>query len=153
MLTEICAYLHNWFDIDEYHKKLPHIAGKITIENGVLDGLSDLVINGQLFYIYGSILNDGVYMYNDELELKDESFIGLVQSMRVEPDFLKIAADIEAWDAKYNVVGNEALSPFNSESFGGYSYSKSSGSNSSGSATTSPAIMAYAGKLNRWRKI
>ena len=156
MLTEICAYLKNWFDIDEYHKKLPRLEGTFTISNGTLPDLEDLLIDGQYFYIYGSYFNDGVHEYNNKLVLKDETFFGLVQSMRIEPDFLKLVADIEAWEEKYSGVDSAAMSPFNSESFGGYSYSKSGGGNSEGSGSAGNAAdpkSVFKSRLNRWRKL
>ena len=154
MLTEICTYLHNWFDIDEYHKKLPHMRGHIYFEGGHYADLPFIAKKGQYFYIHGSIFNDGVYKYTDELELVDEDFVGVVQSMIIPKELLSLVAEIEEWSDKYNRVGSEALSPFNSESFGGYTYSKSaggSGSGSSGSATD--PISVFAKRLNKWRKL
>ena len=152
MLTELCAYLKNWFDEDEFHKKLPHWEGEFTIENGKID-LGGKILDGQLFRIYGSILNDGVYLYNSELQLKDEVFKGLIQSMRTEPDFVAIAAEINAWLEKYGTATSTAMSPFNSESFGGYSYSKSSGgANDSSKSATNPEAV-FGARLARWKKI
>ena len=154
MLTEICGYLKNWFDIDEYHRKLPRLEGEFTISDGKLPDLENLLIKGQYFYIYGSFFNDGVHEYTDELVLKDETFEGLVQSMRIEPDFLKLVSDIEAWEAKYGGIDSTAMSPFNSESFGGYSYSKSNGSNESGgTGNAADPKSVFKSRLNRWRKL
>lgn len=155
MLTEICGYLNNWFDVDEYHKKLPRLEGEFTITDGKLADLDNLLIMGQCFYIYGSYLNDGVYKYTEDLRLVNETFTGIVQSMRVEPEFLKICDEIEAWQEKYGNVDSLAMSPFNSESFGGYSYSKSSGGSSDGSSSMSAAdpLSLFKKRLNRWRKL
>lgn len=155
MLTEICAYLNNWFDIDEYHAKLPRLEGTYTISDGILPALDELLIKGQCFYIYGSYLNDGVYKYTDDLELTDETFTGLIQSMRVDPSFLALCDEIEAWQKKYGTTNSVAMSPFNSESFGGYSYSKSSGSGADGGSVSMAAnpITVFAKRLNRWKKL
>ena len=58
------------------------------------------------------------------------------------------------WSDKYLGVDSAAMSPFNSESFGGYSYSKSGGSSSSGNVDLSGTWQgAFADRLNNWRKI
>ena len=153
MLTEVCAYLKNWFDVDEYHKKLPRMEGKFRVANGSLPELEDLLIKGQCFYIYGSYLNDGVHVYTDELRLNDETFTGLIQSMRVEPDFLKVCQEMEAWETKYGGVDSAAMSPYNSESFGGYSYSKSAGGSGDGARASSDPVSVFGSRLKRWRKL
>lgn len=152
MLTEICDYLNNWFDIDEYHAKLPRLDGKFRIRDGVLPDLEGFLIKGQCFYIYGSYLNDGVYVYDETLRLLDETFTGIIQSMRVEPDFLKLAKEMEEWQDKYGAIGSEAMSPYQSESFGGYSYSKGS-NGKGGSQSGADPFSVYAARLNRWKKL
>ena len=141
-LFEICSYLKNFFirsDAD-IHK------GEFTIENG---GLSlDFLVNGQYFRIVGSALNDGVYKYGDEsLTLLDETFDGAVWAMYVPADFVILASEISSW-----VVNNaDALnSPYQSESFGGYSYSKGSGA---GEGTAYSWQNQFASRLNPWRRL
>ena len=154
MLTEICGYLKNWFDIDEYHRKYPRLEGSFTISNNTLPELDDLLVKGQCFYIYGSFLNDGVYIYNDDLKLRDERFKGFIQSMKIPSELLNICAEIEAWQEKYGGVNSQAMSPYNSESFGGYSYSKSAGNSSNtGNVSASDPISMFASRLNKWRKL
>lgn len=154
MLTEICAYLHNWFDVDEFHKKLPHLVGHIYIENGHFADLPFIAKPNQYFYIQGSVFNDGVHQYTEDLILKDEAFIGTVQAMIIPPDLITLAAEIEAWAEKYSKVGSVALSPFNSESFGGYLYNKSNGGSATGNgADAADPVSVFAQRLNRWRKI
>lgn len=152
MLADLCAYLKNWFDEDEYHHKLPRWKDTFTIENGVIN-LSGKVADGQMFRIYGSMLNDGVYIYDSKLSLKDETFTGLIQSMRTDPDFLIVAKEIEEWLAKYGAVDSAAMSPFSSESFGGYSYSKSIGNGNSDSASGVNPLSDFGARLARWKKI
>lgn len=154
MLTEICAYLNNYFDFDEFHKKYPCLEKEFVISGGELPELSDLLVKGQCFYIYGSVLNDGVYQYTDDLKLKDETFNGLVQSMHTDSGFLELANEIAAWQEKYGGVNSQAMSPFNSESFGGYSYSKSGGGSGSGSSSGTPSWQdVYGKRLQMYKRI
>ena len=149
MLSELCKELRNWFDRDQ-----PHFHGTTTIEGGRItdQDFLDAIKTNQYFRIQGSVFNDGVYKNDDKLELTDEIFVGSVALMAVPNDVLQLSADIDAWIAKYGGVDSEAMSPFNSESFGGYSYSKGgSGANGSGSGASWKS--AFNDRLNRWRKI
>lgn len=152
MLTELCQELRNWFDRDQ-----PKWYGDFEIENGALVLSGDMSLkDGQYFRIVGSALNDGVYQYNMSGEsaqphLVDEEFTGAVWAMAVPPTVVALSADIEDWIGKYGDVVN---SPFQSESFGGYTYSKASGGSNSGvvgSGVTWQAV--FHDRLNRWRKI
>lgn len=150
MLDDVCAYLHNWFDRD-----MEKYFGSITISNGALVGFDDKLQNGQYFRIVGSVFNDGVYQYPAS-DLTDETFEdGAVWAMAIPKGFLDIVADIEAWQAKYGGADSAAMSPYNSESFGGYSYSKGTGGGSDKSASSNPNSWqsAFSGRLARWRKI
>ena len=120
---EVCQYLKNWFDKNRY-------MGEIQIENGALSESYGLLAN-QYFRIIGSTLNnDGVYQY-PITTLTDETFDGAIWGMSLPRAFIALLDDIEAWKARFNSLdtrdGKQAMSPFNSESFGGYSYSKSNG--------------------------
>lgn len=122
-IFEVCQYLKNWFDKNRY-------MGEIQIENGALSESYGLLAN-QYFRIIGSTLNnDGVYQY-PITTLTDETFDGAIWAMSLPRAFIALLNDIEAWKAKFNSLdtqdGKQAMSPFNSESFGGYSYSKSNG--------------------------
>lgn len=136
MLGEICKELNNWFT----HDKDKHF-GTFAISDGTLD-LSYL-LEGQYFRIVGSKLNDGVYQYPIS-SLKDETFDGAVWAMSVPSEVLKLEEDVASWVESY---GATVASPYNSESFGGYSYSKSSGADS---ATWQKTFRA---RLNSWRKV
>lgn len=145
MLGQICQYLRNWFDEDSRHNRLPSWSGEITIAGGELVGFSDRLLDGQYFRVIDSLLNDGVYQY--PAELKDETFDGTVQSMRVPPDVVALDAEITDW-----IVKNEGAinSPYQSESFGGYSYSKGY---SGGTAQGVTWQSQFAARLAPWRKI
>lgn len=144
MLTEICAFLRNWFVRDKF-------IGDFVIANGQLtrsDGSALPLLSGQFFRVIGSIFSDGVHKTDDVLT--DEEFSGAVWSMAVPPDFLALADDIEGW-----VTDNaQAIaSPYASESFAGYSYSLKSGSSTSDGAGGLSWQTQFAARLNPWRKI
>ena len=143
MLTELCQELRNWFDVKR-------IFGTFTIENGSID--VDLQ-EGQYFRIVGSVFNDGVYQNIPEVlsSLHDEVFTGAVWAMAVPPEVIALASDIQSWQEKY---GEASQSPYMSESFGGYSYSKGSGASTAGGGDGSPTWKsAFASRINKWRKI
>ena len=101
----------------------------------------------QYFRIVGSIFNDGVYKNDDELHLTDELFDGAVWLMAVPREIVDLAKEISDWNKKY---GEAINTPYQSESFGGYSYSKASG----GSNGSSPSWQSvFSSRLNKWRKI
>ena len=140
ILTELCQELKNWFcnvetDIHE---------GTFTIKDGTLS-LSFLQ-DGQYFRIVGSVFNDGVHKYG-EAGLQDETFKGTVWEMRVPPSVISLASDIDAWIEKN---GEAVASPYQSESWAGYSYSLKSGGGESGAMDWRTI---FAGSLNRWRKL
>jgi len=140
MLEQICAFIHNFFYGDRY-------SGTFTIENGVLtvDGLVD----GQYFRICDSRLNDGVYRYGVDT-LTDETFNGVVWDMRPPKSFLSLVEEIEAWQQKY---GAAAQSPYQSESFNGYSNSKGSATDASGKSVPVTWQTTFGPYLNHWRKL
>ena len=150
MLNEICAYLNNYFDVNADHVSLPSWNGTFTISEGEID-LEGKVLNGQYFRIQNSIFNDGVYKYPAK-ELVDETFTGKIQAMAVPKEVVEISKQIEDWVSKFGGADSAANSPYTSESFAGYSYSKSGGSSSEG--VSAPAWWAaFGGRLARYRKL
>ena len=153
MLTEICAYLKNYFDRDQ-----PKFYGKFEIVDGVVTSLNDEdmgIISGQYFRIIGSVLNDGVWRYPEEQQpysLQDEKFEGAVWLMAVPPDLVQIAKEISEWQEKYGGIDSQAMSPYTSESFGGYSYSKGQGTIETGNGLSGWKSV-FAGRLSRYKKI
>ena len=152
MLTEICQYLRNWFNRKPDGTMYPKEEGVFTIENGTID--SEILVDGQYFRILGSLFNDGVHKYGDA-DLTDETFSGQVWSMGVPKEVVALSEEIEEWQSKYGSVSNEAMSPFNSESYAGYSYTKSAGGSNStqGGGSGNGWQNAYATRLNAWRKL
>ena len=141
MLEQVMLYIHNFFEKEKHH-------GKFTISGGQLQ--CDFLLDGQYFRIVGSALNDGVYRYPSD-PLADEEFDGEVWALSVPKSLLSLVAEIEDWNGKYASMMD---SPLQSESFGGYSYSKASLSGSNAKYGEPYGWQAkFASRLNHWRKI
>lgn len=140
MLEQVLTHLHNWFQVGIY-------PGTYTIQDGgiTLPFLRDC----QYFRICGSVFNDGLHRYGPEMELlQDETFDGAVWALAVPKTVVELAVEVAAWQEKYGAVVD---SPYTSESFGGYSYSKASGAgDSTGSGGWQAAFRA---RLNPYRKL
>lgn len=136
MITEICAEIRNYF-VKEIH------TGQFKISGGSITPLNFLK-DGQYFRIVGSDLNDGVYQYPAS-NLTDEAFYGAVWAMSVPPSFVALCTEIEAF-AKSDAG---KVSPYTSESFGGYSYTKATDAN--GRPATWQSV--FAKRLNKYRRI
>ena len=141
MLTEICAELRNYFEVPNGR----HF-GKFEISGGSIAPL-DFLQEGQYFRVIGSAFNDGVHQYPAS-DLTDEVFEGAVWAMAVPPTLIALAAEIKDWNNKYGELVN---SPYASESFGGYQYSKAFGAESSGGVVNWETV--FRKQLNRYRKI
>ena len=147
MLEQICAFIHNYF------KTVKH-EGTFTISSGVL--AVDFLVNGQYFLISGSKLNDGVYQYPAQAAqgkppiLADETFTGEIWEMAPPRMFLDLVKEIEAWNDKY---GDASISPYASESFGGYSYTMAQGYASAGGGMLNSWQSIFSSRLNQWRKL
>lgn len=142
-LTELCEEINNWFDLKRYF-------GEFTIEDGTLkDDLG--LLDNQYFRIVGSIFNDGVHQFGTNDSLTDETFDGAVWAMAVPPQVIALLDEMNAWEQKY---GEVFQSPYQSESFAGYSYSKAAGTSSDGSGNASGGVLTvFANKLKHWRKV
>ena len=139
MLEQVLMHLNNWFLVPGgIHE------GTYTIEDG---GITlPFLANGQYFRIVGSVFNDGLHQYPAS-DLKAETFDGTVWALAVPQAVIELAAEIEAWQKKN---GDASVSPYQSESFGGYSYSKATDSASGGAVTWQSAFRS---RLNAWRKL
>lgn len=140
VLTELCQELKNWFcDIDkDIH------SGTFEISNGSVS--LPFLQEGQYFRITGSALNDGVHLYPAD-DLRNETFTGTVWAMRIPPSVVALASEIDDWIEKN---GEAVASPYQSESWGGYSYSLKSGGAESGAVSW---MSVFGSRLNRWRKL
>lgn len=150
MLQQICEYIHNFFI------KEPHV-GTYQIVDGMIS--LPFLKEGQRFWITNSDLNDGVYTYhegmitNDDdtvvVGLSDEDFSGTICAMAVPPAVIALSGEIRLWVEKYGAIIN---SPYQSESFNGYTYTKASGSGADGAG--GPIWQSVFGsRLNAWRKV
>lgn len=141
MLEELMRECRNWFIAPNgvHH-------GVFTIKNG---GISlPFLVEGQYFRIIGSVFNDGVYKYGAG-SLTDETFDGTVWALAVPAAFISLVEDVEEWRNQYESAAN---SPFQSESFAGYSYTmKSEIAAQGGSANGWHG--AFSARLNKWRKL
>lgn len=138
MLENVLRHLNNWFLV-EIHE------GTFTVENGSI-ALPFLQTN-QYFRICGSVFNDGLHQY-PAVDLTDETFTGTVWVLAVPKAVVALAEDIAAWEEKN---GESVASPYQSESFGGYSYTKRSAGSDSG--TLNGWQDAFKSRLNDWRKL
>jgi hypothetical protein len=149
MLTEVCNNLKNWF----WHEQN---IGKITIDGGALycNNKPVDIKQNQYYRIIGSIFSDGIWKYDGEDIPQNEEFDGAIWTLAIPAAFLAIIEEMKEWEAHNGGVDSEMMSPFQSESFGGYSYSKASGGSSSGDSSAAPtAFSVYSKRLNIWRKI
>lgn len=121
MLTRVCRYLKNWFvKSNTGNGDVAVIDGKVYF-NG-----SEIEMNeGQHFALVRTRYVYGVYAYGDEIE--DSEFEGAVWIMDVPKDVLDVVVRMTAWEEANGGSDSPAMSPYQSESFGGYSYSKASG--------------------------
>lgn len=144
MLEQVLAEIHNWFRIrDDADGKHP---GEYTISGGSIS--LPFLQSGQYYRIIGSVFNDGLHKYGDG-ELQDESFSGTIWSLGIPKAVVDLAAEIAAWESKF---GDVIQSPYTSESFGGYSYTKASGG-SADSVGVSGWKDVFRARLNPYRKL
>ena len=139
MLEQVLMNIRRWFPVEGgIH------SGTFTIEGGgiTLPFLAD----GQYFRICGSVFNDGLHQYN-VLDLTDETFTGTIWALAIPKAVIELADEIQKWQEKN---GEASVSPYQSESFGGYSYSKATDAETGGAVTWQSAFKQ---QLSAWRKI
>ncbi len=145
-IGQLCKELNNYFYRERFE-------GRYVVENGVIN-LSELESNGsiqinQYFMINGSVFNDGVYQY-PTTNLEDETFNGVIRTMAVPKDVRDLLSEINTWITKYSDDKN-IDSPYDSESFQGYSYTK--GNNNSDGTDNGSWQQHFMNRMNKWRKI
>ena len=138
MLEQVLMNIRNWFPV----KGGIH-SGTFTIKDGgiTLPFLAD----GQYFRICGSVFNDGLHQYN-VLDLTDETFNGTIWALAIPKAVIELADEIQKWQEKN---GEAASGIYQSESFGGYQYSKQTASD--GGQLTVWSV--FRKRLNQWRKL
>jgi len=144
MLSEICAEIKNYFTYEGDR----HI-GDFAIVDGNITPSFDIPTD--YIRIIGSHKNDGVHKVSDKDLIDEAKFHGSIWVMSPPKAFLDLVKEISDWQAKYGGVDTEAMSPFNSESFGGYTYSKTTRSSGEGASTTWQSL--YSSRLNLYRRI
>ena len=111
-LEEVLRYVNNRFEMEEVH-------GAFSVSGGSLD-VPD-ALEGQYYWVEGSVLNDGLHLHPDTA-MRDEDFTGRVVLLAVPRALADLADEIEEWNSEH---ASEIDGPYQSESFGGYSYTKS----------------------------
>lgn len=153
-ITVYCQECRNYFApaTKKSDRSFIH-TGQYTISGKTVTPL-DFIQAGQYFRIVGSAMNDGVYENTvDGLKaLTDETFTGAIWEMSVPRSFLALCADIDAWRAKNETADSANMSPYTSESFAGYSYSKGGGGSSAGGNAIS-WVSQFGYRLNPWRRV
>ena len=148
MLSKLCKELNNW----DFNHRADKYFGAIVIADGRLVTYSDKLVKDQYFRIVGSKFNDGIYEY-PATELVDEVFDGAIWAMYVPDEIIELAEEIKDWQKRYGGVDSQSMSPYQSESFGGYSYTKAGASASGGSGKANSWQGVFSARLNKWRKI
>lgn len=141
-LKEICDYIHNYFEYEYFE-------GEFAITDGSIDLSKIRIHENQYYMIEGSVFNDGIHKHVST-DLSDETFTGIIITMRVPKDVLDVLSEATEWENKNASV---LSSPLNSESFGGYSYSKGSSSKKDGSQGQFTWRDVFGDRLNAYRKI
>lgn len=141
MLEEVMRYINNRFE------KGGSLPGKYAVEGGFLEVPS--LADGQWFWVEGSALNDGLHQYPAE-DLQDEEFVGRVVPLAVPRGLVDLADEIEAWcDANAEAMAG----PYQSESFGGYSYTKASSLTGAATDAGTGWQSVFGPRLRHWRKL
>ena len=138
MLEAILRHLRNWFIVSAH-------PGHYTVTDGRIE--LPFLASGQYYRIVGSVFNDGLHCHDAGEHLKEETFYGTVFTLAIPEAVQELAREIEEWQAKH---GATAEGPFQSESFGGYSYTRATDSQTGGAVTWQSAFRS---RLNAWRKI
>lgn len=140
-ISDFCEEVNNYFE-------QTRIFGEFEIVNGSIDLNKYDIQEGQYIRVVGSVFNDGVYQYPipPENELVDEKFDGAIWVMAVPSSVITQIEEVNQWEATNQSTLN---SPYQSESFGGYSYTLKT-ENAEGGLNWQTHFRR---KLDRWRKV
>ena len=139
MLYEIMNRINNFFIVKSFKGTWAIEGGKIALP---------FVQTNQYILIQGSIFNDGVYKYTDDLVLENETFDGVISGLAVPKSFLALADEIMEWQGKNKDI---STSPYSSETFDGYSYSMASGNSAENGSKS--WYKAFSDRLAMYRKV
>lgn len=145
-LEQVMGHIHNWFAYDTMTVR------GCEISNGELPASVPLKPL-QWYRIQDSAFNDGLHQHPDT-SLFDETFDGRISILAIPSDFIAVVEDIEDWKSDYKAA-KESLSagPYQSESFGGYTYTMRSDLVQIVQAGPTGWQQAFAPALRRWRKL
>lgn len=140
-INDFCEEVNNYFE-------QTRIFGEFEIANGNMDLNRYGIQEGQYIRVVGSVFNDGVYQYPipPENGLVDEKFDGAIWVMAVPSSVVTQIEEVNQWEAMNQSTLN---SPYQSESFGGYSYTLKT-ENAEGGLNWQTHFRR---KLDRWRKV
>lgn len=139
MLESVLRYLKNWFRVpDGIHH------GTFVVEGGSI-ALPFLSV-GQYYRVIGSVFNDGLHRYGSDEQMHGETFTGTIWALAIPPEIVAISEEIEDWNSKNAAIVN---SPFQSETFENYSYTKATGQNGGVMGWES----TFRSRLYPWRKV
>lgn len=147
MLEELLRYINNRFDRDPRGVPYGSKSGSFKVEGGTLE--IDGLLEGQYYWVEGSAFNDGLHQYQGG-DMHDEEFDGKITFLVIPPAVTAIASEIERW-----LDNNEkALSgPYQSESFGGYSYTLAQGTSQGNENAPTAWQSKFGARLRPWRKL
>lgn len=137
MLGELLQHIRNWFAVPGRAR-----TANYTIKDGTLD--LPFLLDGQYFKLTGSVFNNGLHKY-PATDLVDEHFWGTVYPLAIPAEVVALAEEIEEWNKKNAAA---AAGVYQSESFGGYSYTLKANADNEISWQT-----AFAPRLHQWRKM
>lgn len=147
VLEQVLSHIHNWFVYDEI------AVDGCSVEDGSLPA-SVSIPEGAWYRVQGSLFNDGLHQHPAD-DLTDETFDGKVTICAIPRVLLGVVDEITDYIDATNEASQKALrSPYQSESFDGYSYSlKGSGGANSASGGLTGWQAEFASRLNPWRKM
>lgn len=140
MLEDVLRYINNRFELAE-------LSGSFEIAGNTL--VTDRIAEGQYYWVEGSIFNDGLHKHPDT-DMADEEFEGRLILLAVPNAVVRIAEEAEEWTAR----NAEAINgPYQSESFGGYSYTRAGGSAEGNENPSAAWQVQFGARLRPWRKL
>lgn len=141
MLEKVLIHIHNWFEDSVRPGNWEVIGGSLDLP---------FLQEGQYYRITGSVFNDGLHKYPDN-DLTDEQFSGIIYGLAIPKAVIELAQEIEEWETENKKMLD---SPYQSESFGGYSYSKGSGVEAGGKDDPSSGWQRhFMSRFTPWRKL
>ena len=149
VLEQVLYHIHNWFERESFT-----VSGCEVVGGSLPESVTADMLDGQWFRIEGSYLNDGLHQ-NPADDLEDETFDGTISLLAIPKALTFLVDEITDWIDATSEASQAALrSPYQSESFDGYSYSLKGNSVANlASGGLSGWQAEFAGRLNPWRKM